>query len=333
MGQITSLFVRKVAAATDPSIDQTAVLAKIGIDQTQPIDPSQMVPDTTYYDWLEMLARTEPDGTTLPLRVGATMHCDDYGAFGLAWKTAANLLGSFERASRYARVLTSVASYEVERCEEGAFMCLLRDGERRLGLRLSNEATMASIFSISRQVCSTPFQATAVYFKHDAPKSITDHEEYFACPVYFGSDKDAVLVANGALNIPNKLADQGLSQFLQSHLDSELNQFEEEISFNQQVLQQISNSLSEGVPTTSRIGAQLHMSGRTLQRRLAEDGSTFQNLVDEARRQLAEKLLRQTTYSLADIAFMTGFSDQSTFTRAFKRWAGQTPRSFRIGSQ
>ncbi|MDY6898424.1 MAG: helix-turn-helix transcriptional regulator, partial [Cyanobacteriota bacterium] len=62
----------------------------------------------------------------------------------------------------------------------------------------------------------------------------------------------------------------------------------------------------------------------------SEQGYSFQNLVDESRRQLAEQLLQQTDYSLAEVAFMTGFSEQSAFTRAFKRWAGQTPRSFRL---
>ena len=74
------------------------------------------------------------------------------------------------------------------------------------------------------------------------------------------------------------------------------------------------------------------MSGRTLQRRLADRGATYQSLVDEARRQLAEKLLRDTGYSLAEVAYLTGFSEQSAFTRAFKRWAGQTPRSYRLSA-
>ena len=61
--------------------------------------------------------------------------------------------------------------------------------------------------------------------------------------------------------------------------------------------------------------------------------SVFQELVDESRRQLAERLLRGSDYPLAEVAFLTGFSEQSAFTRAFRRWAGQTPRSFRIRAQ
>ncbi|MEO1173576.1 MAG: helix-turn-helix domain-containing protein, partial [Myxococcota bacterium] len=69
------------------------------------------------------------------------------------------------------------------------------------------------------------------------------------------------------------------------------------------------------------------------QRRLADLELSFQSLVDEARRELSERLLKHTAYSLAEIAFLTGFSEQSAFNRAFKRWAGQTPRSYRLQSR
>ena len=72
------------------------------------------------------------------------------------------------------------------------------------------------------------------------------------------------------------------------------------------------------------------MGARTLQRRLTERGLSFQSVVDMARHDLARRLLSETQYSLAEIAFLTGFAEQSGFTRAFKRWAGQTPRSYRL---
>ncbi len=71
------------------------------------------------------------------------------------------------------------------------------------------------------------------------------------------------------------------------------------------------------------------MSARTLQRRLADSGVTYQNLVNQARLELAQSLMGETSYSLAEIAFLTGFSEQSAFTRAFKRWVGKTPGAFR----
>lgn len=332
MGQITSLFVRKVAHEVDDSVDKGALLRSVGIDPDSPVDPSQMVSDTEYYAFLERCATVDGDATTLPLRVGAAMRCDDYGAFGLAWKSAPDLRGSYRRAERYARVLTNVSTYEVERTAEGAFMHLHRAGERCLGLRLSNEATVASIVSISRQASSRDFQPIAVYFKHPAPESVTGHEAYFGCPAHFASSRDALLVSNEALETPNKLGDESISRFFDTHLETELAKLEDDSSLEQRVKIRVSRSLSEGVPAISDVARHLGMSGRTLQRRLSDRGYSYQALVDESRRRLAERLLQQTDYSLAEVAFMTGFSEQSSFTRAFKRWAGQTPRSYRLGS-
>jgi AraC-like DNA-binding protein len=333
MGKITTLFVRKVLAESEADIDEKSFLHSLGIAPDSLKDPSHMLPDTVYYAFLEKLTTVDKNPITLPLRAGAAMRCNDYGAFGLAWKSATDLRGSYDRAERYARVLTSVSTYEVERINEGAFMHLHRDGERRLGLRLSNEATIASIASISREVSTKVFIPIAVFFKHPAPESITEHEKYFGCPVYFESDKDALLVSKETMQTPNKLGDVSISRFFETHLEAEVAKLEDDSALDRQVRIQVSQSLSEGVPTLSEIARRLGMSGRTLQRRLSDHGYSYQTLVDESRRQLAKRLLQQTDFSLVEVAFMTGFSEQSAFTRAFKRWAGQTPRSFRIASQ
>lgn len=332
MGQITSLFVHKVVGEVSDSAAKGALLRSVGLDPEGPVDPSHMISDAEYYDFFERAAAADGDGTTLPLRVGASMRCDDYGAFGLAWKSAPDLRGSYGRAERYARVMTSVSTYTVEPTDGGAFMHLHRDGDRRLGMRLSNEATLASIVSISQQASAREFRPLAVFAKHPAPQSVAGHEAHFGCPVHFDADRDAVLVSAEALAAPNKLGDASISQFFDTHLEAEVSKFEDDHLLHRRVQSCVSRALSEGVPTISGVARQLGMSGRTLQRRLAEDGLSYQSLVDASRRQLAERLLRQTDYSLAEVAFMTGFAEQSSFTRAFKRWAGQTPRSYRLAS-
>ena len=260
------------------------------------------------------------------------MRCDDYGAFGLAWKSATTLRGSYDRAARYARVLTSVSAYEVEPTPGGAFMHLHRAGERHLGLRLSNEATIASIVSISQEVASQPFRPEAVYFKHAAPASTSGHEDYFGCPVHFGTARDALLVSEDTLRTPNKLGDPGLSRFFDRHLAAEVKAFDNEVRLDRRIREYVSKALSEGAPALSEVARHLGMSERTLQRRLAEQSCSYQKLVDTSRRRLACRLLRKTDFSLIEVAFMTGYSDQSAFTRAFTRWTGQTPRSFRVVS-
>ena len=330
LGQVTSLFVRKVLAAVDGPIDKDALLRSVGLDPDNRMDPARMVPATDYYALLERLTDLDSNPTALPLRVGASMRCGDYGAFGLAWKSATDLRRSYARAERYARLLTDVATYEVEPVDRGAFMHLHRGGPRRLGLRLSNEATIASIASISREVSTREFLPIEVHFKHAAPGTTEDHEAFFGCPLVFESDRDALLVPPETLQTPNKLGDESISRFFESHLATEISKIKDSQSLDRQVLRQISRSLSEGVPKVSDVAGHLCVSARTLQRRLADEGHSYQSLVDEARRRLSARLLQETDYSLSDIAFMTGFSDQSAFTRAFKRWEGQTPRSYRI---
>lgn len=333
MGQITSLFVHKVVRQVSPGVEMADLLQAVDVDPNAPVDPSRMVASQAYYDFLAALVRRDPEGQTLPLRTGASMLTDDYGAFGLAWKSAASLRGSYNRAERYARVLTSVSGYEVEDSGDGAYVHLRRAGERTLGMRASNEASIASVYSISQQVSTRPITPLAVFFQHEAPGSASAHEEHFGCPVRFGSDLDALLLSHDALNVPNRLGDPAISQFFDQHLEAELAALVDDTGLEQRVRIAVSQSLSEGMPTLSDIATNLGMSARTLQRRLSDKGHSFQSLVDLARRELAEQLLRETSYSLAEVAFLTGFAEQSGFTRAFKRWGGQTPRSFRLSVQ
>lgn len=333
MGRITTLFVHKIVAQVDASIDRGELLRSVGVDPDRPIEPKRMISDTEYYALLERIAEIDPAAVDLPLRTGASMRCEEYGALGLAMKSAPTARGSFERAERYARVLTSVAAYEVRDTREGVCMHLHREGERRLGLRLSNEATIASLFTIAREVSTAPTRPIRVLLKHAAPTADHPHSDFFGCPVEFGSEHDALLYAPGALDAPNRIGDTSVARFFDTHLASELGELGDDEALDRRVETQISKALSEGVPKISDIARALGMSGRTLQRRLSEQGHSFQGLVDTARRKLATKLLRETDFPLAEIAFLTGFAEQSAFNRAFKRWAGQTPRSYRIAGR
>jgi AraC-like DNA-binding protein len=333
MGRITSLFARKVAAQVRDFTDVTALLGTVGLEPEGSPDPAFMIKDEDYYRFFEVAAAADPEPTSLPLRVGASMRSDDYGPFGFAWKSAPTLRGSFDRAQRYALVLTSVSAYEVEDVFDGAFMHLHRQGERRLGMRLSNEATLASITAISREVSSEPFRPEAVYLKHPAPGDTGSHEAYFQCPVHFGADRDALQVSRRTLGTKNKVGDASIARFFDTLLDAQVSTLDATVPLERQVLDRLSTALSGGVPGLHELAADLAMSARTLQRRLADAGHSFQSLVDEARRRLALRLLRQEAdASLSEVAFMTGFSDQSAFTRAFKRWTGETPGAYRTGS-
>ena len=329
MGAVTSLFVRKIIHAVENEVDAAALLHSVGLEPSSDINVGQMVSDTAYYDLLERIAHSVPDATDLPLRAGENMRCDDYGAFGLAWKTAPTLRDSIARAERYWRLLTSVSEYELRHLGSDARIVLHRAGERRLGMRLSNEATLASIVSIIRQVSPDPFSPLDVQLKHPPPASVAAHESYFGCQVFWEKDLDALLIPSEALTRSNRMGDGAITRFLLTHLDSELQRIATGSSLGQMVQDVIATALSEGVPKVPSVARRLGLRERTLQRRLKEDGLSFQKLVDNARRELAEGLLVQSDYSLAEVAFLTGFSEQSAFNRAFKRWLNQTPAIYR----
>ena len=315
-------------AAAGPRVDQRALLASVGLDPGSENDPKKMLVDTVYYDLLERIAGMI-DVTDLSVRTGASMQLDEYGALGLAWKAAPTLLGSYSRVERFARVWTSVVEYELRQAGRDTLFILHRSGERRLGLRLSNEATLASAVSISRQVSPVPFAPLEVHLKHPPPRTTEFHERYFGCPVFFGSDVDALLLSRESLAQPNKLGDEGITRFLDSHLESELREVADEASLESLAKDVIARSLSEGIPRMGDVARSLGLSARSLHRRLAEDGLSFRTLTEATRKELAEGLLRDERYSLSEIAFLTGFSEQSAFNRAFKRWIGRSPAAHR----
>jgi AraC-like DNA-binding protein len=329
MGAVTSLFVRKMVAAAGPSVDAASLLHAVGLDPDAAADPKTMVAADAYYGLLERLA-LQIDVTELPLHAGASMRCDDYGALGLAFKAAPTLHGSYARVARYARLWTSVVEYELVPDARATWFVLHRHGARRLGLRLSNEATLASATAIGREVSPDGvFNPLEVHLQHPAPSSTASHERYFGCPIVFGSNRDALLISQQALNSSNTLGDIGITQFLIQHLDAELAQMGGDPSVEDQTKHAIAGALSEGLPKMEDVARRLGLSVRSLHRRLADRGLTFQALTEDTRRELAEGLLRNERYSLSEIAFLTGFSEQSSFNRAFKRWAGATPAAFR----
>jgi AraC-like DNA-binding protein len=328
MGYVTSLFARKMVAAAGAGIDARALLTSIDLDPDGPWDPKAMLPDTAYYDLLERIAALT-DVTDLPLRTGASMRLDDYGALGLAFKAATTLAGSYARIERYARLWTNVVEYELRPDPRGTFFVLHRSGPQRLGLRLSNEATLASAISLARQVSPGAVAPLEVRLRHGPPGSVAAHEEWFGCPVLFDTDIDAILFSPETLARPNILGDEGISRYLASHLDAELAEITDEATLVSKTKDAIAQALSEGTPRMSDIALGLGFSARSFHRRLSEHGMNFQTLTEETRRDLAEGLLQDERHSLAEIAFLTGFAEQSSFTRAFKRWVGVTPASYR----
>jgi AraC-like DNA-binding protein len=279
-----------------------------------------------YYGLLERVAG--PDDPGLPFRYGAAIRLDDMGALGLAMKTAPTVGDSLRRLIRYVLVLSDTLEYELLDRPGGRVVALTGRPHHRRGMALANECALAAVVSCVRQSTGTDLAPEEICFGHAAPPDDRYHRQYFGCPVTFGSPVDGVRFDDQQLARPTVLADEGLSAYLLAQLD-DLRSRKTDRSLVGAVRGAVADALADGQPSRSQIARRLGVSERTLHRRLAEHGESFQTLATQARRDAAESLLRSDRHNLADVAFLTGFSDQSAFTRAFKRWTGQTPAAYR----
>lgn len=334
MGWISVVFVHKAikaafAGANPPPGATQPYFLTAGVDPDAPVDPKDMISDTAFFDLLERIAKDFEHGASVPILIGAAMRCDDYGAFGLAFKTAPHLLGSYRRVERFGRVVTSIANFSVVESPGRVRLEVIPGPEKRPGLAMTDQLALAAAMAISREVSLIDPMPKVVHLSAPAPKDDTALRAHFGGNIRHGSDADALEFDLETVLRPNRQADRGMSQFFEAHLDRALGDISDPADLSHRVRSQIGDTLSEGVPTLADVAEALGMSARTLQRRLSDAGLAYQDLVGQARRALAEELLSGTDYALAEIAFLTGFSDQSTFTRAFKRWHGQTPASYR----
>lgn len=330
MPYVAALFVRKMIDQAPATLERAALFASTGIREEDANDPKTLVPEEAYYSLLETLAAAEAPDIGFHLRAAGSMTCADFGAIGLAWKSAPTLRRSFQRMDRYARAYNTSSTF---RLVEQDGLCLWthrRTEPKRQGMYLSTEGTLGTYVALCRESTFAENRPQAIQFSHAEPAGSRGAlEAYFRCPVTFGADIDAIVMPMDRLDQPNTVGDESIWRFLTSHIEETLAEQNEEEGLDRRVVMQIAEMLSDGVPQLPAVASGLGMSARTLQRRLSEHGVTYQNLVNQARLELARSLMDETRYSLAEIAFLTGFSEQSAFSRAFKRWVGKTPGAFR----
>lgn len=312
--------------------DVPELLASVGLDpdETTP----RLIDDGAVYGVLEKVIADGDGHDELPFRYARSLELDGYGALGLAFKTASTVRAALGRAERYVALLGDAVQYEiVDDANGGGTFIVTGRPAYRPGVALANECAIAALLSVCRQAVGPAHTITprAVSFAHQAQGSSDAAREFFECPVRHGQDIDGLHFDAVTFATPTRLGDEALSEYLLDRLDDELRVARVEQGIEARVRHVIANGLADGVPPMRVVADRLAMSERTLHRRLGDEDLRYQDLVVEVRRTVATALLTTTEHSLVDIAFLTGFSDQSAFQRAFKRWTGRTPLAVRRG--
>lgn len=329
MGTVTA-FARTLASAVGLRLDEEGNLFR-GDALVRQLSPTGgRVTDAVYFELIDWVRLNHPDQVGVAIAYAHTVDIDKVGALGLAMKTAPTLRETVQRVERYFRLLTDTASYHLNETADPCLFDMVRKTGDHPALQLRNECALAAFGRLFRDIVGPALSYDHVSFQHAGPAAAdTRFERLFGCPVRFGAARNAIAIAPFMLDLPTRLGDAAVSHFLVAHLDSELGALATDDRFEHVLARHLAEALSNGIPRAGSVARAIGMSERTLRRRLAETGLTYQAVLESTQQSLAESLLRQHSFSITDVAFLTGFSEQSSFNRAFKRWVGQTPGTYR----
>ena len=197
------------------------------------------------------------------------------------------------------------------------------------------EYVLAAVFLRTRIATNQRFPLMRVEFSHPRPADISEHERIFECPVMFDAETCRMVIARDVWDTRRTGGDPDLFSVLDTHAKMLLDQRpgpadpDDPANIVARVRGAIESELRGGDPKLESIARTLAMSPRTLQRRLRDQGVLFNDVLDEMRFQAAKSYLSPGDIAGAEVAYLLGFAEPSSFNRAFKRWSGRTPTEYR----
>ncbi len=330
MGERTTsaAWVRGVADALGGAgLDARALCAEAGIDLDALAISGARCP-TEKVSLLWQLAVARSGDPAIALRTPPSSRPAIFDVVGYAMLSSQNLHAALERLVRYLQVISNAATVGLS--ERGA-QCrldleLFGGGAPVPGQRY--EFDLLTLLNFCRWIIGRELTPLAAQFTHAAPGDVQRYAEAFRCPVHFGAPHNSLLFARADLALPLPTANPMLAELHDRFAGEHIERLDTaRTSFKSRDL--IIRRLPDGEPKREAIAKALCMSERTFQRRLLEEGTSYHQLLDSTRRELAERYLRQRQMSLSEAAYLLGFSDQGNFTRACKRWFALTPGQYR----
>lgn len=308
-------------------IDRQRLLAELGIAApTLPLAhdrlPSQLV------DRGFALACAQIADPAFALRAASCWHPSHLGTLGYAWLSSDTLRTGLKRLVRYSRTLGTQASCRcVDEAQGLRFVFAHQRGATDVGYAIA-DFWLALLLDMCRTNYGASLQPLAVRLRRPRPDNAAPYRDFFACPVDFGAADDSFVLAHDVVDAPLPTANQALAATFDVILAEQLATLDE-ADLAARCKSYLLHQLTSGAPIESDLATAMGMSRRTLQRRLGGLGLSYQQLLDETRHDLARRYLACASESITEVAFLLGFSEQSAFCRAFKRWTGQSPTAYR----
>jgi AraC-like DNA-binding protein len=290
-------------------------------------DPSARLPTSAVDKAVKAVAARIGD-PAFALRAARCWHPSNLGALGHAWLASSTLRTALQRLERYNRILSEKATYRL-RESPGGVRLVFDHGRQDLTFgALGADYALSILVDMCRMNFGASLRPLEVTLRRPTPEEPAPWEQFYGGRILFGAAQDSLLFARRDVDLPLPVSNRVIAGTLDTILVQQLAELDRS-NVPARCKAALLERLSGGDAPEADIAKVLHMSRRTLQRKLAEADLTYQQLMDDTRRDLALRYIGDSTKTITEITFLLGFSGQSAFTRAFRRWTGSSPSDYR----
>jgi AraC-like DNA-binding protein len=280
------------------------------------------------YVALEDRAAELSDDPYFGLHMGESIQPGHYGIIGYMMMNSANLGEAMTKLGRYNRLIGTVIGGRLALGIGKVRLIFTTPGS---GVRLSRhcvECAMASVLTLARQLTGTPLHPLAANLATPRPQSTSEYERVFACSVQFERRENAFLLDARIGTLPLSSPNPELLSYFERYAESCLQEVELSGPVSAQVMRTLLGLLDRHNVGLRDVARELGLGARTLQKRLEEEGVRFRDLLAGTRKELAARYVRENR-TVEEISYLLGYSNASSFSKAFKKWHGIAPRNYR----
>jgi AraC-like DNA-binding protein len=306
--------------------DPRPLFEQAGLDPEKLRDPNARYPIASLTRVWKASAKAAAD-PAFGLTAARFLHPTTLHALGYACLASDSLKDAFERLVRYYHLVSTGIEARLEALPQSYRFAIKPIDEIQVAEE-AVDAAMAVIVNACRVCAGSDFNPVRVVLQRQAPADRGAYSRLFRAPLEFDASESAIFLDKAIVEKHLPEANAELARANDKVVADYLERFQRG-SMKQRVEIKLSEQLSSGHTSEEAIAVALHVSLRTLQRKLKEEGTNYKELLEQTRRHLATQYVRQSHLSVNEITFLLGFSEPANFSRAFKRWTGRSPSAFR----
>ena len=324
LGSVAALLAETLRSS---DIDPAPLFSQAGIDLPGVNDPGARFPTQRMLK-LWGLAIEATGNPCLGLLAARQFQPAVLHGLGFAWLASDTLLDALHRLVRYSRFINSAVEFHVQAQAHTTELVASVPDIFPNFVPAGVDLGMAMFLRMCQITAGQPLMPVQVAMQRPEPPCKAEFAEMFGPSIEYNAADNRLCFDNEQINRPLTTANPELARINDQTVVDYLARFDRS-SIAMQVRSRIIEQLPDGIPRQENIAETLHVSLRSLQRRLKEEETSYKDLLEDTRQALALQYLRESHRSIGEITYLLGFSEPSNFTRAFKRWTGKTPAEHR----